>query len=305
MTTKADRIRIVEVAARDGLQNEPQAIPVATRVELIRRLSTCGFTDIEAGAFVSPRWVPQMADTARVFSALAHGSGTPNYWVLAPNLKGYQDAKTAGATHIAVFTAASETFSRKNTNASIEESLARIEEVAKAAKANHAHLRGYVSCALGCPYEGEVAPAKVIEIAEKLLHLGCSEVSIGDTIGTGTLKTTRALFKPLTEAIPAKKLAAHFHDTYGQALANLTVAMDYGIRTIDAAVAGLGGCPYATGASGNVSTEDVVHFCHGQGLETGIDEKKLASVGAWISSQLHRPNASHAGRAVVARLSKP
>lgn len=295
----SEPVKIVEVGPRDGLQNEKQQIDVATRVELIARLASCGLTDIEVGAFVSPKWVPQMADSADVLAQTAAMVKAP--WVLVPNARGLADAQAAGAKHIAVFTAASETFSQKNTNASIAESLQRIAEVAAAAKAQELALRGYVSCALGCPYEGEIKPEAVLRVTRELFALGCTEVSIGDTIGVGSVSSTRTLFKLLAQEFAPAKLAAHFHDTYGQALANLTAALECGVRTIDSSVAGLGGCPYAPGATGNVATEDVVRFCEGQGLSTGIDFIKLAETGGWISDKLGRNNASRAGRACQAK----
>jgi hydroxymethylglutaryl-CoA lyase len=295
----SERITLVEVGPRDGLQNEKQTVTPALRIELINRLANCGLSDIEAGAFVSPKWVPQMAQSDEVLRAVNEPSR--RYWMLVPNLRGFEDAVAVGAKHIAVFTAASETFSQKNTNASIEQSLQRIAEVTSLAKAQNIEVRGYVSCALGCPYEGEIKPTSVLGVTEKLLALGCSQVSIGDTIGVGTIASTRALFGALTAQFAPGQLAAHFHDTYGQALANLTVALDKGIRTIDSSVGGLGGCPYAPGATGNVATEDVVRFCEGQGLATGIDMAKLAETGDWISSQLSRPNASRVGKAILAK----
>lgn len=296
----SDKVTIVEVGPRDGLQNEKQNIDVATRVELIKRLGTAGLTHIEAGAFVSPKWVPQMAGSAEVLQAILPEAGK-QYWVLVPNLRGFEDAIAAGAQRIAVFTAASESFSQKNTNASIAESLARIAEVTSAAKAKNIPVRGYVSCTLGCPFEGMITPAAVTRVTAALLKLGCAEVSIGDTIGTGTLATTRALFKALTSEFKPAQLAAHFHDTYGQALANLTVALELGVRIIDSSVGGLGGCPYAPGATGNVATEDVVRFCEGQGLATSIDSTLLSATGEWISQKLNRANASRAGRALCSR----
>jgi len=273
-------------------------VSVVTRIELIKKLAACGLQQIEVGAFVSPKWVPQMADSAAVVAAVQ--SVVPQPWVLVPNLRGLADAQAAGASHIAVFTAASETFSQKNTNASITQSLERIAEVAGQAKAAGLQVRGYVSCALGCPYEGAIKPQAVLDVTSRLLAVGCSEVSIGDTIGVGTLTGVRELFKQLTAQFGADRLAAHFHDTYGQALANLTAALDCGVRTIDSSVAGLGGCPYAPGATGNVATEDVVRFCEGQGLATGVDPGALSVVGNWISEQLGHPNASRAGRAICA-----
>lgn len=296
----SDKVTIIEVGPRDGLQNEKQSIDTATKVELIKRLGDCGLVHIEAGAFVSPKWVPQMAGSADVLKAVLPENGK-KYWVLVPNLRGLEDAIAAGAQRVAVFTAASESFSRKNTNASIAESLARIAEVTTAARARNIPVRGYVSCALGCPFEGEIAPQAVAKVTEELFALGCTEVSIGDTIGTGTLATTRALFRLLTAQFESAQLAAHFHDTYGQALANLTIALDTGIRSIDSSVGGLGGCPYAPGATGNVATEDVVRFCEGQGLATGIDAAKLAATGTWISTALNRTNASRAGKALCSK----
>jgi len=292
-------IRIVEVGPRDGLQNEPQPVDLATRLELIRRLAATGLSDIEAGAFVSPKWVPQMAGSAALLQQVMEP--THHYWVLVPNARGLDDARAAGARHIAVFTAASESFAQKNTNASIAESLARMREVAAQAQQHQLALRGYVSCALGCPYEGEIDPAAVLDVTAQLFELGCSEVSIGDTIGVGTLASTRNLFSQLVKQFPARQLAAHFHDTYGQALVNLTAALECGIRVIDASVAGLGGCPYAPGATGNVATEDVVRFCEGQGLRTGVDLPLLAQTGDWISQQLNRSNTSRTGRALIAK----
>lgn len=296
----SDKVTIVEVGPRDGLQNEKQNIDVATRVELIKRLGAAGLVHIEAGAFVSSKWVPQMAGSADVLKAILPEAGK-QYWVLVPNLRGFEDALAAGAQRVAVFTAASESFSLKNTNAGIAESLVRIAEVTAAAKDKGIPVRGYVSCALGCPFEGMIAPSAVTRVTAELLKLGCVEVSIGDTIGTGTLATTRALFKALTAEFKPAQLAAHFHDTYGQALANLTAALEHGIRTIDSSVGGLGGCPYAPGATGNVATEDVVRFCEGQGLATGIDSALLSATGAWISQKLNRANASRAGRALCSK----
>jgi hydroxymethylglutaryl-CoA lyase len=296
----SESIKIVEVGPRDGLQNETQQVDVATRVELITRLAAAGLSDIEVGAFVSPKWVPQMAESAEVLKQTAVKVKAP--WVLVPNARGLVDARAVGAKHIAVFTAASETFSQKNTNASIAESLQRIAEVATVAKADGLALRGYVSCALGCPYEGEIKPEAVLRVTRELVALGCSEVSIGDTIGVGTIKSTRILFKLLAQEFAPAQLAAHFHDTYGQALANLTAALECGVRTIDSSVAGLGGCPYAPGATGNVATEDVVRFCEGQGLVTGVDFIKLAETGVWISDKLGRSNASRAGKACQAKV---
>lgn len=293
-------IRLIEMGPRDGLQNEAGTVSTATKLELIERLRTAGLRDIEVGAFVSPKWVPQMADSADVLRAVLPETSA-RYWVLVPNLKGYQDAIQAGATHVAIFAAASESFSLKNTNVSIADSLARLGDVASAAKLDNIPLRGYVSCALGCPFEGDITPKAVAKVTSALFKLGCEEVSIGDTIGTGTLATTQALFNTLAAEFDVLKLAAHFHDTYGQALANLTVALSAGVRAIDASVGGLGGCPYAPGATGNVASEDVVRLCEGYGLRTGIDALKLAETGEWISRTLGRSNASRAGRALLSR----
>jgi hydroxymethylglutaryl-CoA lyase len=283
----SNSVRLVEMSPRDGLQNEKQIIDIATKVELVKRLTAAGLTDIEIGAFVSPKWVPQMAGSAEVLQAVLPETSA-RYWVLVPNLRGYQEARQAGATRVAVFTAASESFSQKNTNVSIAESLTRIAEVTAAAQKDNIPVRGYISCALGCPFEGAIAPQAVSTVTAELFRLGCAEVSIGDTIGTGTPPTTQALFDVLTTAFDVSKLAAHFHDTYGQAIANLTVALDKGVRVIDASAGGLGGCPYAPGASGNVATEAVLRFCESRGLTTGVDAAKLTETGEWIRARLGR-----------------
>lgn len=285
----SDFIRLVEMGPRDGLQNEATLLETATKVELVKKLVEAGLPDIEVGAFVSPRWVPQMAGSGEVLRALLPET-TARYWVLVPNLKGYQDALQAGATRVAVFTAASESFSQKNTNTSIAGSLERLAEVTAAAQLDGLAVRGYVSCALGCPFEGAIDPQAVADVTASLFKLGCSEISIGDTIGTGTPETTTALFSALSERFDVSKLAAHFHDTYGRALSNLTVALEKGVRVIDASVGGLGGCPYAPGATGNVSTNAVVRFLHAQGLQTGIDEDKLRAVAEWAAVKLNRPH---------------
>ena len=294
------RVRIVEVGPRDGLQNEPRILPLATKTELIERLGAAGLPAIEAGAFVSAKAVPQMADTAAVFQAIRRRPGVA-YPVLVPNLKGLDAALAAGAREIAVCSAASETFSRNNINCSIAESLERFAAVIAAAQAHGLRVRGYLSCVLGCPYEGEVAPARVAEIAARLAALGCYEISLGDTIGIGTAGKVRALIERVTDEVPVERLAAHFHDTYGQALANILVALEMGVAVVDASVAGLGGCPYAPGASGNVATEDVLYLLNGLGVETGVDIDKVATTGQWISDRLGRANASRAGRALAAR----
>jgi len=296
-----DFVTLVEVGPRDGLQNEQQALPAATRIELIERLSDCGVPVIEAGSFVSPKWVPQMADSEAVLAGIAARPGT-RYPVLVPNLTGFERAANAGAKEIAVFTAASETFSQRNTNCSIEESLNRAGSVASAATNSGMKVRGYVSCVLGCPYEGDIDPGAVADICERLSELGCSEISLGDTIGAGTPALANALVRRVASSIPVEQLAVHFHDTYGQALANILACLDAGIRIVDASVAGLGGCPYAEGASGNVASEDVVYMLDGLGMDTGIDLEPLAATGDWISKQLQRRNHSRAGVAFLASI---
>lgn len=272
------KVRIVEVGPRDGLQNEAQTLSAAMKIRLIEDLADAGLTEIEAGAFVSPKWVPQMSDSAAVLQGIQRRDGV-RYPVLVPNLQGYEAARAAGAREISVFAAASESFSRKNTNCSIAESLARFEPVLAQAKADGIPVRGYVSCVLGCPYEGEIDPAQVAAIAADLTALGCNEISLGDTIGVGTPQKARRLIEIVAKRVALENLAAHFHDTYGQALANLYAVLETGVSVIDAAVAGLGGCPYAPGASGNVATEDVVYMLDGLGIETGIDLQKLSAAG--------------------------
>jgi len=277
------KVRIVEVGARDGLQNE-KTVSTADKVALINALSAAGLKDIEAGAFVSPKWVPQMADSADVISAL--DLPDVNLSALTPNLKGAQAAHAVGIKEFAIFTAASESFCQKNINCSIEQSIERFSEVMAFAKANNIRVRGYVSCVLGCPYEGEIDPQAVLSVSQKLLDLGCYEVSLGDTIGVGTAKKVTQLIELLLTHIDKTKLAVHFHDTYGQALTNIYAALSLGIATVDAAVAGLGGCPYAKGASGNVATEDVVYLLQGFGIEHGIDLQRLSDAGWEITKAL-------------------
>ena len=277
------KVRIVEVGARDGLQNE-KTVSTADKVALINALSAAGLKDIEAGAFVSPKWVPQMADSADVISAL--DLPDVNLSALTPNLKGAQAAHTVGIKEFAIFTAASESFCQKNINCSIDKSIERFSEVMAFAKANNIRVRGYVSCVLGCPYEGEIDPQAVLSVLQKLLDLGCYEVSLGDTIGVGTAKKVTQLIELLLTRIDKTKLAVHFHDTYGQALTNIYAALSLGIATVDAAVAGLGGCPYAKGASGNVATEDVVYLLQGLGIEHGIDLQRLSDAGWEITKAL-------------------
>ena len=284
-------VTLVEVGPRDGLQNEPEIIPLATKLQLIEDLAAAGLRVIEAGSFVNPDWVPQMADGEKVFAGLTRYPGV-RYTCLAPNLKGFERALAAEADEVAVFGAASEAFSQKNINCSIDESLERFSHVLTAAKQSGIPVRGYVSCVLGCPYEGEVAPGAVAQITARLLEMGCYEVSLGDTIGTGTPGSMDRLLEVLLSDLPADRLAVHCHDTYGQALSNILVALQHGIATIDASIAGLGGCPYAHGASGNVATEDVVYMLHGLGIDTGLDLDKLIAAGNRISEAIGRDNGS-------------
>ena len=293
-------VEIVEVGPRDGLQNEPASLPAAVKVALIERLAEAGCRVVEAGAFVSPKWVPQMADTAEVLAALRRRPGV-RYPVLVPNLKGLERALAADVEEIAVFGAASETFTQRNINCSIAESLERFAPVCREALAAGLRVRGYVSCVLGCPYEGAVPVEKVAEVAAALDALGCGEISLGDTIGVGTPLKARAMLAAVAERVPLERLAVHFHDTYGQALANILACLELGVATVDAAVAGLGGCPYAKGASGNVATEDVVYMLNGLGIETGIDLEKLAAAGAAICAELGRPPASKVALALAGR----
>ncbi len=289
-------IRIVEVGARDGLQNEKAIIPTATKIELIDRLSATGLRTIEATSFVSPKWVPQLADAAEVFAGIAKQSGV-SYPVLVPNLQGYERARGVGAEEVAVFAAASEAFSRKNINASIDESIERFVPVIERAKDDGVKVRGYVSTVLGCPYQGEVPVADVVHVAKRLHALGCHEISLGDTIGVGTPTQARAMLRAVATEVPMAALAVHFHDTYGQALANILACIEEGVAVIDSSVSGTGGCPYAKGASGNVASEDVVYMLHGMGIATGIDLQKLMDAGLWLSAQLGRETSSRVARA--------
>jgi hydroxymethylglutaryl-CoA lyase len=293
-------VRIVEVGPRDGLQNEPREVPTAVKVELIERLADAGLPAVEATAFVSPKWVPQMADHTEVLERIRRKPGV-DYPVLAPNLKGFEAARAAGATEVAIFGAASEVFSRKNINCSIAESLERFRPVAQAAKAANIKVRGYVSCVLGCPYEGDISPKRVADVAAALADMGCYEISLGDTIGVGTPGKTKAMLQACAERVPVTKLAGHYHDTYGQALANIYASLELGVATFDASIAGLGGCPYAAGASGNVATEDVVYMLNGLGARTGVDLDKLVDIGAWICGVLGREPSSKAARALAAK----
>ncbi len=289
-------VKIVEVGPRDGLQNEKQTVPLAVKVELIQRLAASGLLNIEAGAFVSPKWVPQMADSAEVLQALPL-DGTVNYPVLVPNDKGLDAALAAGVREIAVFGAASEAFSQKNINASIAESLQRFESVMKRAVAANVRVRGYVSCVVGCPYEGAIAPRKVAEVARALYDMGCYEISLGDTIGVGTPDKVTAMLDAVSEQVPVAKLAGHFHDTYGMAIANIHTALQAGVRTFDSSVSGLGGCPYAKGASGNVATEDVLYLLHGLGYHTGVDINRVADTAWFIADALGREPGSRYAKA--------
>ena len=295
-----ERVKIVEVGARDGLQNEPRQVPPETKVALIQRLAASGLKVIEAGSFVSEKWVPQMAASAEVFAALDKQAGV-SYPMLVPNLRGLESALAAGVSEIAVFAAASESFTQKNINSTIEQSIDRYRLVIGEALAQGLRVRGYVSCVLGCPYEGEITPHAVADVAARLFELGCYEISLGDTIGTGTPLKTQRMISRVAETIPVENLAAHFHDTYGQALANLLAALQMGVAVIDSSVAGLGGCPYAQGATGNVASEDVIYMLNGMGIESGVDLPRLLDAGNFISSFLQRPNASRVARAMSSR----
>ncbi|CAM3095993.1 hydroxymethylglutaryl-CoA lyase [Pseudomonas fluorescens] len=292
-------VRLVEVGPRDGLQNEAQPISVADKVQLVDALSAAGLSYIEVGSFVSPKWVPQMAGSAEVFAQIQRKPGV-TYGALAPNLRGFEDALAAGVKEVAVFAAASEAFSQRNINCSISESLERFAPIMAAAKQHGISVRGYVSCVLGCPYEGEVAPAQVAAVARELYAMGCYEVSLGDTIGTGTAGATRQLFDVVGAQVPRDKLAGHFHDTYGQAIANIYASLLEGITVFDSSIAGLGGCPYAKGASGNVATEDVVYLLNGLGIDTGVDLQALIHAGLQISQVLGRPTGSRVAKARTA-----
>lgn len=293
------RVRIVEVGPRDGLQNEPTQVPTAAKIELIDRLSATGLQTIEATSFVSPKWVPQLADAAEVYAGIDRRPGVA-YPVLAPNLQGYERARAVGATEVAVFTAASEAFNRRNTNAGIDESLERFAPVLERARADGVQVRGYVSTVLGCPYQGEVPLADVVRVARALHAMGCYEVSLGDTIGVGTPGKARAMLRAVAAEVPMPALAVHFHDTWGQALANVLACLEEGVAVVDSAVAGAGGCPYAKGASGNVASEDVVYMLHGLGIETGVDLDRLAATGRWLAGLLGRETGSKAGKALAA-----
>ncbi|KAJ2015120.1 hypothetical protein GGI14_004468 [Coemansia sp. S680] len=293
-------VKIVEVGPRDGLQNEKKLIPTETKVALINRLADTGLSAVEATSFVSPKWVPQMGDAKQVMAQITRKPGV-SYPVLTPNLKGLESAIAAGAKEVAIFGAASESFSLKNINCSIAESLARFEAVVDRAKMAGLQIRGYVSCVVGCPYEGKVAPQAVADVAKALLDMGCYEISLGDTIGVGRPREIQSMVDAVARVVPVEQLAIHCHDTYGQALANIYASLEAGVRVVDSSVSGLGGCPYAKGATGNVATEDVVYMLEGNGFSTGVDLNKLALVGQWISGELERPTGSRVARALLAK----
>uniref|UniRef100_A0A6V7HVZ3 hydroxymethylglutaryl-CoA lyase n=1 Tax=Bracon brevicornis TaxID=1563983 RepID=A0A6V7HVZ3_9HYME len=301
-TTRAfsDFVRIVEVGPRDGLQNEKKLLPSSTKISLINKLSSTGLKTIETTSFVSPKWVPQMQDNAEVFSSITKSPGI-NYPVLVPNLKGLESAMKVGVEEIAVFGAASESFTRKNINCSIAESLQKFKEVIEKALANDIKVRGYVSCIAGCPYEGEIKSSAVASVAAAMLDAGCYEVSLGDTIGVGTPRKIIDVLNEVNNVADLRNFALHCHNTYGQAIANIFASLELGIRVFDSSVAGLGGCPYAAGASGNVPTEDLVYLLHGEGLKTGVDLVKIVEIGDWISKELGRENQSKVGAALVSK----
>lgn len=293
------QVRLVEVGARDGLQNEANPVSTAIKLELIDRLGDAGLSYIEAASFVSPKWVPQMGDAREVMTGIQRRSGI-TYAALTPNLKGLESALECGVQEVAVFGAASESFTQKNINCSIAESLERFAPVIELAQKSNIPVRGYVSTVMGCPYEGEIAPSKVAEVSKILFDMGCYEISLGDTVGVGTPLKAKRMLEAVNQHIPMNKLAAHFHDTYGQALANLYAVLEEGIAVIDSSVAGLGGCPYAKGAAGNVASEDVVYLLNGLGIKSGINLEKLAATGDWISQTINRPNRSKVGIAMMA-----
>ncbi len=293
-------VRIVEVGPRDGLQNEKATVPVDAKIALIDSLVEAGLKTVECGSFVSPKWVPQMANTIEVLARIRRVPGV-SYPVLVPNLKGFQAAIEAGAREIAIFAAASETFSQRNINCSIAESLDRLRPVTEAARARGIRVRGYVSCVLGCPYEGSVPLTAVARVAKDLHQMGCYEISLGDTIGAGTPLAAQNMIEAVAAQVPISNLAVHFHDTFGQALANLLASLELGIGVVDSSVAGLGGCPYAPGAAGNVATEDVVYMLNGMKIETGVDLEKLAAAGRAICSHLGRTSSSKAALALASR----
>ncbi|GHG06675.1 hydroxymethylglutaryl-CoA lyase [Thalassotalea marina] len=294
-------VKIVEVGPRDGLQNEKTLISADDKIALINKLADAGLSYIESGSFVSPKWVPQMATSSDVFKGINKQSSI-TYAALTPNMKGFEAAIDAKADEVAIFGAASEAFSQKNINCSIAESLARFESVIEAAKANNIKVRGYVSCVVGCPYDGDIAPEQVADVAEKLYQMGCYEISLGDTIGVGTVDSVQKMLQAVSARIPKQHLAVHFHDTYGQALTNIYTALQHGISVVDSAVAGLGGCPYAKGASGNVATEDVVYLLNGLHIKTGVDFEKLLAAGWFISDKLGKSPVSKVSNAYRAKV---
>ena len=295
---KAVEVKIAEMGPRDGLQNESANVPLSTRIELVNRLSNCGLRYVEAGSFVSPKWIPQMADSASVFSGIQRKQGV-TYAALTPNMKGFEQALVAGVDEVAVFASASEGFSQRNINCDINTSLERFKPMLEAAATQNLRVRGYVSCIFACPYDGNTQPEQVLNVAQRLLDMGCYEISLGDTIGVGTPGKTRTLLKHLQKQVALSEFAMHFHDTYGQALANILVALEMGIATVDSAVAGLGGCPYAKGASGNVASEDVVYMLNGMGITTGVDLQKLAIAGDKITRVLGKDNQSKVAKAIL------
>ena len=299
-----ESVKIVEVGPRDGLQNEKQTIPAATKIEFVNRLSASGLRTIEVTSFVSPKWIPQLADATEVFTGIDKRDGV-SYPVLVPNAKGMQRALEAGAKEVSIFTAASESFNRKNINCSIAESMDRFEPVMETAREHGIKVRGYISTVIGCPYEGPIAPHAVAEVAERLDAMGCYEISLGDTIGVGTPLKAQRMLSAVAERVPMDRLAVHFHDTYGQALANILGCLQMGAGVVDASTSGLGGCPYAEGATGNVATEDVLYLLAGLGIETGVDMERLLAAGAYISEALGRAPASRLGRIPAASRRTP
>lgn len=293
-------VKIVEVSPRDGLQNEPVFVPTGIKVELIGRLAAAGFPNVEAASFVSPKWVPQMADGADVMARIPRRPGTL-YSVLTPNMKGFEGALAARADEIVIFGAASEAFSRKNINCSIAESIARFESVVQAARAVGMRVRGSISCALGCPYQGEVPIAAVVDVAQRYLAMQVDEIDVADTIGVGTPRRVRDVMAAVTRVVDPACVSGHFHDTYGQALANILASLETGIAIFHASVAGLGGCPYAKGATGNVATEDVLYMLRGLDIDTGVDFDAVVDIGQWISAHLNRKGSSRAGNAIAAK----
>ncbi|WMW80390.1 hydroxymethylglutaryl-CoA lyase [Undibacterium cyanobacteriorum] len=294
------RVKIVEVGPRDGLQNEKETIPAEVKIELVDRLTKAGFVNIEAASFVSPKWVPQMATSTEVMAGITRKAGVV-YSALTPNMKGFEAALAAGADEVVIFSSASEAFAQKNINCSIAESIERFRDVAAAAKQHGIRLRGSISCSFGCPYQGEVTPEQVADVVKLMRDLGCDEIDIADTIGVGTPRHVQAVMHRVTQEFPVERISGHFHDTYGQALANIYAAMEVGVGIFHSSVAGLGGCPYAKGATGNVSTEDVLFMMQGLGVETGIDLDQVVDAGQFISQHLGRKAVSRAGNAIAAK----